>query len=162
MSRRAVLVRAAERVAQVINAARGDLAGENSFEAVRSYADWQHPLEDDRLQVDVVPGGIISVQLETRSEITYRVAVDIGVRQRLGQLYQEDDSGRVATARIDQLVLLAEQLHELLIVNRLDDLVGEGQNEYRASYDAEQLRQMRQFVSVVRVAFDLTKDIGAA
>ena len=70
------------------------------FEPVRSYADWELPLEDsDDLHVDVVPVGSPDMELETRGSIGYAPQVDIVIRKRLAAGQQEADGTLILRLR---------------------------------------------------------------
>lgn len=142
----------------------------------RSYADWDEELTGCRdLRVDVVPVGPNNptVDTETRGEWSYVVLVDIGVRQWFGSESQDVDTGRIDVSEIDALVRLTQKIGEFFMpaqseqtgraltnlpaavwLPRVGDKSG---TEYRASFIREHLREIRQFTSIVQLAYGVSK-----
>ena len=91
-----------------------------SFEAVRSYADWELPLEENQggtLMVDVVPVGKLDGDIETRGSLSYSPAVDIAVRLGLGP-EKRSVNGRFDVAEVDELVAFVQSIAEYFAVDR--------------------------------------------
>src|SRR5262245_24348316 len=106
-----VLTRIAEGVLAEVS--KGQFS--QDFEAERSYADWELPLEEaDCLRVDVVPVSNMPVALQTRGDASYKPSVDIVVRRKFGVPDQEERRGRIAIEEIDALVGLVEEIHQFL------------------------------------------------
>jgi hypothetical protein len=131
------------------------------FDAVRSY-DTETELEDlDTLHVDVVPVKA-PISLETQGSVEYRSAVDIGVRKKFGQA-DRDASGAIDIAKIDQLILLVQQIAEALIEMRLTahpDAAWQS-TEVRVWYVPRHLRELGQFTGIVRVEFATQRELVA-
>src|SRR5688572_23996320 len=153
----AVLVETAEAVAEALNDAAAGTFNEE-FEAVRSYADWDLPLEkssplDGRVLVDVVPVPPVETELETRGYIGYKPAIDIIVRKRLNP-DQRDPNGRFLLAEIDALVLFVESLTQFFTETTLSNNARWSETEIRRFYVPAHLHKEHQFTGMVRVTFD--------
>ena len=153
-------------VAKELNAllAAPSPAFSQSFTPVRSYAEWDQELkDDDNLHVDtVLVTHQIKSKLNTRASIIYSVPIDVGIRQRLGASKQQTSDGRLDPAAIDALLLLTEEINERLIPNggqELDsDVNAKWKNtEILVAPSKQHLREFRQFTSIIRVLFEVTK-----
>jgi hypothetical protein len=154
-------------VTRALNDAPAGAFGQK-FEAVRSYADWELPLEDSgpldgRVLVDVVPVSTPATEIETRASISYQMQVDIVVRKRLGP-ENRDAAGRYLLASIDPLVLLVEQINERFTPVRFatPDHVAwdaEAGNRILAAYKPSHLREHHQFTGIVRLGFKAHKEV---
>jgi hypothetical protein len=163
----AILVATADAVTRVLNDAPAG-AFSQKFEAVRSYADWELPLEessplDGRVLVDVVPVSTPAMALETPVSISYQVQVDVVVRKRLGP-DSRDASGRYLLASIDPLVLLVEQINERFTPVRFatpDNVSWDAEtgNRILAAYKPSHLREHHQFTGIVRLGFKAHKEV---
>ena len=128
----------------------------------RSYADWELPLEDDALHVDVV--AVTTQQKitpETRAKkVRYDIPIHIAVRKRF-TTEQKDSVGRVQVAEVDALVLLVEQIHEQFTQERLTDFEDGVWKETKilVSPMTEHLRQAGQFTGIVEVLFQVYKQL---
>jgi len=141
---------------------------------VRSYADWEKPLETerleecDRLMVDVVavePAPDFKVDIASRNSLRYLIPVDIALRERFGSAQQNDDTGRIELARVDALVLLTQQIWESFSLERLATLEGavwdsEHPPKIAANPLRAHLREFRQFTGIVRVTFRVHSDVA--
>lgn len=162
----AVLVSVADAVASALN--DPDSGFSQEFEAIRSYADWEDALDDkdsDRLLVDVVPVGILEVELETRGSLIYSPDIDVLVRQRLGP-EKRNAGGKFRKEEIDALVYLVQELHEFFCIDRLPDFKdaawdAEKGTRILAIYKRTHLRQHHQFTGHIRVPFKVSKEINA-
>ena len=156
-----------------MNAATGPSASvewsTGRFESVVSWADWDEKLEDlATLHVDVVPVGFPTedgFELEARGRVVFRPMIDIGVRYRfdLGSS-QVDGVGRIDFDTVGVYEHLLEQIAEFFAANRFVDtgaIVWQSV-DFRTAFDRDTLRRLGQYLGIVRVAFDFTKDAGAA
>jgi hypothetical protein len=152
----AILVSTADAVLSVLS----DNKFSQEFEPVRSYADWELPLEDAGvLHVDVVPVGSPEIELETGGSIGYMPQVDIVIRKRLATDQQEAD-GTLVLPEIDDLVYLAQEIAEYFVAGRLagfEDAAWE-RTQILAAFKPSHLRQYRQFTAVIRVTFRTPTD----
>jgi len=153
----AILVSTADAVLSVLS----DNKFSQEFEPVRSYADWELPLEDsDDLHVDVVPVGSPDMELETRGSIGYTPQVDIVIRKRMAAGQQEPD-GTVILPDVDDLVFLVQEIAEYFVVDRFGDLesIAWQRTQILAAYKPSHLRQHRQFTGIVRLTFSAQTDL---
>lgn len=136
-----------------------------SIEPKRSYADWELALEDqDVLHVDVVAHATEQeIDQEARGgKLFYLIPLFIAVRKRFGSIDQEDREGRVNIDEIDKLVLLTQNIHESMTQKRLTDF-NEGVWQATRTLvvaDPKSLQNNRQFLSVIRSTFRVTKSIA--
>ena len=81
-----------------------------SFTPELSYADWSYELPDlGTLHVDIVPADTLAdIDVEAAGE--FAVTVDVLIRQRFAIADQESSTGRIATADINALMLLVEEV----------------------------------------------------
>lgn len=133
-----------------------------SFGAVRSYADWELPLEEsptgnEALRVDVVPVPALESELESRGAISYSPATDIIVRKRLGQDARGVD-GKLLLAEVDALVLFVQELAEFFTADQMDAETGARwkQTDIRRAYVPSHLKERHQFTGQIRVTFDVS------
>lgn len=148
----AVLVLAAEAVLLAIQGHTFSLP----FEAERSYANWDLKLEDAAgLRVDVVPVFNPNSEMDSRGSLKYELAVDVGVRKRLG-LDAQAESGQIDVEEIDRLVFLVEELHEFFLGRRLNDESNAIWTavDIRAAYIPRHLKELRQFTGLIRLSFE--------
>ena len=157
---------------------RGELDSESfehEFTLERGYAAWDLQLnqtddlelhEVDKLRVDVVAHATQqTVDHSARSVVRRRLPIDIAVRRKFGSDGQDQDSGEIAIERIDELMLLVEQLEDLFIASRLEGFPaavwdGEGGGTtIVAAPIREHLRGLRQFTAIIRVVFNVTKKL---
>lgn len=159
----AVLVSVANAVTDALNGA----SLSQRITAVRSYADWELPLEDsdpsDVLLVDVVPVGMnYGTELASRDTLDYSPAIDVVVRKRLGP-DKRQAGGTFTLAEIDELVLFMEEINEYFTAARLatyteaawDSEIG---TKILAAYIPSHLRQHSQFTGRLRIPFVVQKD----
>ncbi len=163
----AVAVSVAKAVVAQIVAARSTLSKEFTLE--RSYADWEKPLdtmedlalrESDKLRVDVV--GHMTEQtaaLSSRTSVQIITPIDIAVREKFGPDKQDDDTGRIELARVDELMLLTQELYLMFMPQRLTSFPGavwdaaNGGTKILAAPVKAHLRDLRQFTGLIRVVF---------
>jgi len=153
----AILVSTADAVLSVLS----DNKFSQEFEPVRSYADWELPLEDpDELHVDVVPVGSPDMELETRGSISYTPQVDIVIRKRMAAGQQEPD-GTLILPDVDDLVFLVQEIAEYFVVDRFGDLesIAWQRTQILAAYKPSHLRQHRQFTGIIRLTFSAQNDL---
>ena len=153
----AILVSTADAVLNAL----ADHRFSQEFEPVRSYADWELPLEDqDELHVDVVPVGSPEMELETRGSIDYSPQVDIVIRKRLASDQQEAD-GTLILPEVDDLVLLVQELAEYFMADRLAEFEGAAweRTQMLAAFKPSHLRQYRQFTGIIRLTFKAQTDL---
>lgn len=136
------------------------------FEAERSYADWADTLESlDELHVDVVPVPTVDAELETRSEATISVTVDIGIRKRFGANDQDSD-GRIDIEAIDALVDLTQEIWLWLLQRnyRITDTQQAVWTESNivTSFRRSDLRKSRQFTAIIRSQYDVQQALSMA
>lgn len=137
-----------------------------SISPERSYGEWEEDLTDlDTLHVDVVPVSTETV-LSARRRLAYTCTVDIAVRQRFGVEDQQQSTGRVKRADVDQLVELVEQINEYMIDpdnsgRRLASYTAAAwkESEIRAAYVRDHLRGWRQFTGIVRAVYEVDKSL---
>lgn len=137
-----------------------------SYEASRSYADFEVPLSEptDYVRVDVVPVSRMKAELETRKSISYAPQVDVLVRRKFNPSNQASD-GRVEMDDVDQLVLFVEEIHSTLVFMRTGGNWREGdgiwvEEEIIAAYIPSHLRKFRQFTGIIRVTYDVSKTVA--
>ena len=154
----AVLVQVADAVTGALNSATaGTFAAD--FIAERSYADWDDQLtEAEQLRVDVVPHYAPTLELDGRGWIGGEALIDVGIRKKFAQAEQESTTGKLASASVDQMLLLVEQVARYLIADRftaLDATCGAvwSKTEVRAAYIRDHLRLWGQFTGYVRLTF---------
>lgn len=133
------------------------------FQPVRSYPDWDWPLETpDDLRVDVVAVNTSPVDLDTRESVAYEIRVDVGVRYKFKREDGDQDTGHITVEVVDDFVVLVEQIAEYFASSsrwRLTD-VGNAvwtSSEIRVAGDVKHLRELRQFTGVVRLTFRVDK-----
>lgn len=151
-----ILIRVTEAVKDALN--DGDFSQE--FKAVRSYADWELPLEEtiqsDTLFLDVVPVPPVPLDLETRGSLNYQPSVDIIVRRRLGPERREA-SGRYKIEELDALTTFVEELAEFFVEDELANGGRWSGTEIRRAFVPAHLHKNHQFTAIVRVTFDADK-----
>lgn len=129
----------------------------------RSYADWELELKDsDTLHVDVVAVTTDQkFEMASRGMSRFEIPVDIAIRKRFGTADQHEDTGRIDLDKIDELVLLTQQIYESMTQQRLPDELCSVWRETKilVAPDVEALRTKRQFTGVVRVTFEAHKPI---
>ncbi len=135
-----------------------------SIDPERSYADWELALEDaETLHVDVaLVTSELGIGLSARGMERFVVPVDVAIRKRFGTDKQDDDTGRIDLANIDELMLLTQEVFEAFLPHRLTtftDAVWESTKVLVAA-DRDMLRTARQFTSVIRVTFVVNKAIA--
>jgi hypothetical protein len=134
-------------------------AGEN-YTAVRSFAEWSDVLEDfGVLHVDVVPVFNPATELETRGTVSYKQAVDIAIRKRLGPEHR-NELGRLDVTKLDSLVEFVEAVHDYFVTDRFTNTeIIWLSSEIRALFTRDQLRENHQFLGVVRLTFEAVKTL---
>lgn len=149
----------AEAVKDALNAgvAAGTFA--RTFEAVRSYADWDEALADDdnALHVDVVlPQTGAADSLATRGSAKLGTPVEIGVRKKLGFSEQESSTGRISVDEVDDLQYLVQQLRTFFMAGRLTGYTTAAWTETapRLTFHRQHLRELRQFTAFLRITFE--------
>jgi hypothetical protein len=161
-----VLADCAQAVADALNNA---IAGTFSkeFEAVRSYADWELPLEENQggnLMVDVVPNSQLTTDVETHGSLKYGPAVDVVVRLGLGP-ERRKASGRFNIEEIDELALFVLEIAQYFAISRFGDsdqfsFDAEVGTKILAAYMPSHLRQNHQFTGIVRIPFRCSVILG--
>jgi len=140
------------------------------FTPERSYAEWELDLskqakdsgwelsDADKLHVDVVAHTTQQdSELSGRGFLRYSVPVQIAIRKKFGQEAQDDDTGRIAIAKIDELIKLTEEIHVLLTEADLDDQYNSKWNDAPKIIAAPvkaHLRQISQFTGIIEGTFD--------
>lgn len=133
------------------------------FEAERSWADWDLPLEDqpsererEQVRVDAVPFGDITIELETPGTLKYRLTIDIAVRCRLGP-ERRGPNGRFNNAELDAFALLTQEIVEFFAVNRIGDseqFAWDSTDGKITTFNVpKHLRENHQYTSIIRVPF---------
>lgn len=143
----------------------GATLSKSGFTLERSYADWDLeldkmdiPSEADagKLRVDVaIHTTEQETQLATRGSISFLLPIDIAVRERFRQERQDEATGRVPLAKVDELMLLTQELVQLFARQRLADFEPATHEDTRIVVAPwkEHLRKNKQFTSIVRVVF---------
>lgn len=153
---KAVLVEVAEALTCALNKHDFGLP----VSAKRSYADFAEVLEDlDELHVDVVPAQHDEADLNSRDSVGYRVGLDIGIRKRFATAETDSLTGRIAIEHIDRLILLVESVHQFLChedQRQLTDSATWYETTIRSTYYPPDLKEHRQFTSIIRVTYDAT------
>lgn len=163
-ARRSVMVEVADNIRAQLNAEPGSTWA-MSFQAERSWADWELQLEElDELHVDVVPAGFELVEDSDRGDIVYTVMTDVGVRLRFDPRGVDGRTGRIKLERLDALSLLSEQITEFLHQDRLASYQGAVwvSTDFRTPYLQKHLRELNQWTAVTRTIYEVTKTPGAA
>lgn len=128
-----------------------------TFTPERSYADWELKLEEaGSLLVDVVAVSTEQkASLETRGSNHHLIPIDIAVRKKFAASDQDEDTGRITIATVDELVLLVQTIFELFMPQRLTDFPAAVWQDTRilVNPDRMQLREWKQFCGIVRVTF---------
>lgn len=159
----AVAVSVAKAVEAHITAAVAADAFHQSFTLERSYADWDLELKEaEGLRVDValVTTKHMAELAARGGKLAYTVPVDVAVRRRFGRDNQNDDTGRVLVSKVDELMLLVEQLHEQFTQQRLTDpltSVWKEDPKILVAPSVKHLRDMKMFYGLVRLAFRTDK-----
>lgn len=152
-------------IADAVTTALNAASLSQTFEAVRSYAEWDEALEDfGELHVDVVPLQTgPTTELEARAEVDYTCEIDIGVRYRFGDSSpdRDDTTGRVDKDQIDAMKLFVQEIAEYFMTDRLADTNTAvwQETEIKLGWSRKHLRQMRQFFGFVRLTFVATRAI---
>lgn len=129
------------------------------FTLERSYADWALELKNATpLRVDVC---LVTTKQEvdasTRSgRLAYTIPIDVAVRKRFGADTQDDDTGRIPIERVDELMLLVQEIHELFTQQRLSEYLSAIWKEAPKILVAPLIkhwRDCRQFTGIVRLTF---------
>lgn len=153
-----VLIQTAEAVVAALNAG----AFTQSFDAERSYADWELPLEESspsgRVLVDVTPVPPMEMELETQGSIAYKPAVDVIIRRRLGPELRQA-GGRFEIRELDALTDFVEEVAEFFVKDTLDGGARWNATEIRRAFVPAHLHKHHQFTGIVRVTFDRDKDL---
>lgn len=131
------------------------------FEAERNYADWDEPLEQVGMRVDVMPAGFKSAELLTRDSTLFGCLTWIVVRKKFGEPDKLDDN-KVDTAKVDEMVTLLEAIHLWLAPNALLGKDGHlpslpeaawDETVVNLEYDRKHLRESGQFTGILRVGY---------
>ena len=154
----ALSITIADLVVAAIN--NSDIDAGERYEAVRSFAEWSEVLEDfGVLHVDAVPVFNPATELETRGTVSYKQAVDIAIRKRLGPEYR-NESGRLDVTKLDSLVAFVEAVHDYFVTDRFTNTeITWLSSEIRALFTREQLRENHQFLGIVRLTFEAVKSL---
>jgi hypothetical protein len=166
MTDTAVTTEVATGVLAHLETVRDGLAALRQAKIERSYADWEHPLEeaeieDNRVLIDVIAKTTDQkIVLATRSDVRWSIPVRLALRQRFGQDRQADD-GRIAIEYLDVMAWLTQVVAECFTAQRLpEDLVSVWkETKIVVSPITEHLRLTRQWTSVVEVLFEVDKPI---
>lgn len=154
-----VLAACAAAVTDALNDATAGTFSQD-FAAIRSYADWELPLEEsaeaDAVFVDVVPVPQLESELETRGSLSYSPAVDVVVRKKLGP-EKRDMNGRYALAEIDALVLFVQELAEFFVIDQFASGERWKQTDIRRAFVPHHLYENHQFTGQIRVTFETSK-----
>ena len=143
------------------------------FTATRVYKDWADDFEDiDDLSIDVIPvtspnDGAEVVELLSFQSLKAEPEIDVAIRRRFknaDRVRSGARTGRIRTDRIDELVLLTEQIYQKLVGLRREDSIeiGDGRTakwsrcEIRTLCDYWQLRQGN-YLGVVRLTYMLAQ-----
>lgn len=157
----AILANVAEAVATALNAATAGTFSQE-FEAERSYADWELPLEDaapaDRVLVDVVPVSNSEMELETRGSLLYKPVVEVIVRRRLGP-ERRNQNGKFSLAEIDALVLFVQEIAEFFVMEEIGSARW-SETEPRRWVVPQHLHKYHQFTGIVRLTFEQSKALS--
>lgn len=171
-----VLISIADAIATELNtgfAASSFGASFQKTKAERSYPDWDHALEESgSLKVDVFPFGA-KLETLTRGSWKYRVATDVGIRFRFNQEYTDESKPkRIEKAAVDRLVQLTEDVGEYFAQcqptqtgRRLTAVPaavwtpggGDGGTDFRVWFNADHLKELRQFTGVVRLVYTVPR-----
>lgn len=128
-----------------------------TFTPERSYADWNIILETDEneLHVDVV---LVTTEQSSeqaaRSAMKFLAPIDIAVRKKFSQADYHEENGRVAIAKVDDLLLLVQEIHVLFTRIRLTSMAAASWVETKTQV-APIIEHLRdgQFTAIVRVTF---------
>jgi len=135
-----------------------------SFTAVRSYADWELPLEGNQgsnLMVDVVPVGKMEAEIEAVGSLKYSPDVDICVRLGLGP-DKRVVGGRYDVTLIDPYVELLQSIAEYFAIDRFGGLTSfawDSSRNNRTTIVYSHLRTHHQFTGIVRIPFTCSVSI---
>lgn len=137
----------------------------------RSYADWDLKLDItdlpemrdiDKLRIDVVAHTSEQKQdASARGKAKFIVPISIAIRRKFGQDKLQEGTGRIQIGEIDALVLLVQQCFLMFTFASLDldDYDGavwdkeSGGTSIITVSDPKPLRQLHQFLSIIRVYF---------
>lgn len=161
-----VLVDCASAVVDALNDAP-DGTFSQEFEAERSYADWDLPLEENqggKLKVDCVPVPQLQNELESEGALKYGPAVDIAIRLGL-RPERRTATGKFKLEEIDALVQFVQEIAEFFAVDRFGDIEQFAWNpnpgtQILAAHSPKHLRDHHQFTGIVRVPFRTTIVLG--
>jgi hypothetical protein len=133
-----------------------------SFTAIRSYATRDMKIEElTGLRVDVVPVIHKDASAMARKQVGYTIDCDIGIRKKFAASDRESD-GTIKNSSVDPLVLLLEEIHESLIMQRLTTLnnaAWEG-SAIRMTYSPVHLREWGQFTGIARITYSAPKALA--
>lgn len=161
-------------VTKAIVAELADGTFSQEFTPERSYADWAKSLEFEAvggsgLTVDVVghqTDQVIQVASRgTDPKLKYIVEVDIAVRRKFAPEFHDDDHGRVLLAKVDELCLLVQEIHEHFLLTRLPDELGVVWNEpakIMVNPHRDHLKDWKQFTGIVQLSLAAFKESGVA
>lgn len=130
----------------------------------RNYANWEMELADaNTLHVDVVA---ISTEQKvtpvTRSKkVKYDIPVYICIRKRFDTT-QQDGAGAIEIDKIDDLVLLVQEVHELFLQERMTEFTSATWKETKilVSPNRDHLHQYKQFSGIVAITFQATRQLS--
>lgn len=151
----------------VHKAAHAFLAAATLSQAIdpqRNYADWKLELKElNVLRVDVV---LVSTAWQSEltargAKLAYTVPIDIAVRYRFGQADKDDDSGELSVTKIDELMGLTAEIHELFTEQRLTNFQAGVWQESRVLVAPliSALRERSQFTGINRITFRAEKSL---
>lgn len=153
----AVLVAAAEAVKTAIN---GHVFSQ-TFTAARNWGDWSVEMTGlTALRVDVVGGGYATTEQETRGDAGYGPQVLVVVRKRFERADQETD-GTVDVAKVDELVLLLEEIHEFFMAELIgsSDEFAWTESQIVLPCSPDLLRENKQYLGTIRLTLEASEAI---
>lgn len=135
------------------------------FEPKRNYANWRAELKElGCLRVDVVlvSTGWQSELFARGQKLKYLVPIDIAVRYRFGTENTDDDTGELDVEKIDQLILLVQEIHELFTEQRCQGFEAGVWEENRILVAPliPALRDRRQFTGINRTTFRVERSLS--
>ena len=161
-----ILSDAAQAVVNALTAGLVASSFSQTFVPERSYADWELALDDadkGELRCDVVPVNNPKTELDGRNSLSYTLACDLILRQKLNSPHQDEVTGRIGLPHVDNLVGLLLELHEFFCIDRFADLEDAAweATDVRAAYVANHLNEHRQYTGVIRITFSTSREVGS-
>ena len=155
-------------VADALTAELNGHAFSPTFQAERTYADWELPMAEatpDTLRADVVPASDLETELDDRGNVLYIAGSVVIIRKKFPAADIQQVAGHEATRikkpSVDALVSLVEQVNEWLTMRPLAAMPEASWKETKiqAAVIHAHLRTHHQFTGIIRVNYEVQKAV---